>query len=601
MTAATACCLPFLASCLNNNSKKPNNNTTSNIDISALPNTKSLGNSSTLTLFKVVKNQLDPSGTLDLIGDGTGAMSHYCSSADTSTGSPSSGQTTCNCTYTYVRSNGYTESFDVPTVYRESNMIRCKYDEVPSDITYLKIKIHLTKADMYSNEITYFTSNSGIAADLASPQNFLRAQRYQCKDIITIPYIFDKSIYDPVQSEDPRLSWPLNFYTTNMGAAIAAYASAPAENIKDWNCPAIPNDTSAGIDLTVYSVHADNAGSNLIYPPTGSKFDRSTFYLSRSKGGIFKVPLNAYIAPTVNTRTSGSPPPIGYGASPIPYGYKKEKCPNDISIPSGFHWVKVWLFRADLPSRYFRSSNMMRKIASISCNPGKYIDPEVGERDAFKSCKDSKAITDINDNASLAARVFTYATSNDTNTGDLNMCFDFDNPNKTFAPCNDDEGRKHAPGCTTKEDTSQFSGYYENFAAGTDVWEQAYINSLYNCGSKSGNRAINPLNLCTKKIPHDYSELLDIDLDGSSARYDFLFVVSPPDIMAADMAKSSYSAGDIYRPYRFKTSGDHSEGNKINYGIKLHDVSENGDPPANDQNRPGVFPVCALQPDQPQD
>jgi hypothetical protein len=104
---------------------------------------------------------------------------------------------------------------------------------------------------------------------------------------------------------------------------------------------------------------------------------------------------------------------------------------------------------------------------------------------------------------------------------------------------------------------------------------------------------------------------VDID-DPSSPRYDFIFVVSPATVMSGEITNPSSSVHNIYTPYRFMSLGDCNSADPDNpstigdcnaaralrnYGIKFHDVGSVGDPPANDPNRPGVFPVCALQKD----
>ena len=100
------------------------------------------------------------------------------------------------------------------------------------------------------------------------------------------------------------------------------------------------------------------------------------------------------------------------------------------------------------------------------------------------------------------------------------------------------------------------------------------------------------------------------DLDAGNPRYDFVFVVSPESVMAAQMENSSNTSNYPYIPYRFPnasdcqspdpdnplTVGDCNPSKIIHYGLKLHDVSTNGDPPASDPNRPGIFPMCVLQP-----
>ena len=107
----------------------------------------------------------------------------------------------------------------------------------------------------------------------------------------------------------------------------------------------------------------DSGGSYLIYPPSGSTFDRSTFYLANAAAGVFTVPLNSYTAPTIVSDGTGSP--IGYGAAPIPSGTNQETCPDSVPIPTGFHWAKLWLFRADLPDRNYVVSPGAVKLGSV--------------------------------------------------------------------------------------------------------------------------------------------------------------------------------------------------------------------------------------------
>src|SRR5207248_4689736 len=117
----------------------------------------------------------------------------------------------------------------------------------------------------------------------------------------------------------------------------------------------------------------------------------------------------------------------------------------------------------------------------------------------------------------------------------------------------------------------------------------------------------------------DYTPTIaDLDTNGQ-ARYDFLFVVTPESVMAAQMQDSSKSANYPYTPYRFMSKGDcvssdpdlpsfpgDCNTNRIlRYGLKIHGVESAGDPDATSGNpadpitpstRYGLFPICALQP-----
>mgnify|MGYP007089698293 FL=1 len=157
-----------------------------------------------------------------------------------------------------------------------------------------------------------------------------------------------------------------------------------------------------------------------------------------------------------------------------------------------------------------------------------------------------------------------------------------------------------------------------NDAGGIDTW-QAEVSTQptrFGCGATVLN---DPLGICVTNgsgfvpvQPYNFNVGTgDLDTGAGTARYDFLFVVSPPSITLANMQDTSTSSPSLpYQPYRFKSNGDCNsrdpdnaapgdclQVNAINnYGLKLHDVGSNGDPPASDPKRPGVFPVCVLQP-----
>jgi hypothetical protein len=95
------------------------------------------------------------------------------------------------------------------------------------------------------------------------------------------------------------------------------------------------------------------------------------------------------------------------------------------------------------------------------------------------------------------------------------------------------------------------------------------------------------------------------DLDQGNARFDYLFVVTPKTVMAAQMRNSTLAANLPYTPYRFLSAADCpvadpdlcNQSRRVDYQIKFHDVSSAGDPPGGDPNRAGTFPICAIQKD----
>jgi hypothetical protein len=318
-------------------------------------------NTGAFTLSRVIKNTLKPDSVLDLIGDGSGALGTLCQSTDESGTSTSTSPTTCECSFEYSSPTRPNEHIFTSIIYHEQNMVRCSYSELPSDATTVNVSIHLTSADTYSTVVKFSFNGNGVVLDPSNPESFAQAYRYQCRDNPVIPYLFDSNVYDPIQSEDPHIAYPLNFYATNFGKALSVYANKSGEeNVKYWNCPPILNPSlflTGSILSSYYETHHLNlnvyskaflSGSKLIYPPSTGSFDRSTFYLAREQSGIFSVPVKAYTGPwTIST--------LGYGASPTSTGIGGlETCPDtSATIPTGYHWVKVWLFRADLlPRKY---------------------------------------------------------------------------------------------------------------------------------------------------------------------------------------------------------------------------------------------------------
>jgi hypothetical protein len=386
----------LLASCTNN--LNLNSRITANT-ITTPPAATGSDGSGTFPLVRVVKNTSSATPyLLDLIGDGSGTFGQICVPQD-GTSNTATSTTVCSCKLEYTNpASGLEETPEVPVVYHETNLVRCSYSGIPSGVNSFKISIHATTADIYSNEVTYtLGSATGQNLDASNPSSFSRVIRYQCRDIIQVPYLFDSNIYDPFQSEDIHLTYPLNFYTMDLGKAITIYSQSfsSIQGLEKWNCPPIlnpneyltgdPNDPSTPLakynsfqkmNMKIFS-KAPLGSSSLIYPVSAGGFDRYNFYLAKQPTGAFTVPVNSLISPGVNTSTAAVTPysldPLGYAANPIPIGTSggNETCPDTATKPPGYHWVKVWLFRSSLPERRFKKSDTLtQKIGTIYCNPG---------------------------------------------------------------------------------------------------------------------------------------------------------------------------------------------------------------------------------------
>lgn len=715
----------ILSSCTNN----LNINSVLTTIQSTIPVSES-GNSSqgTFTLGRVVKNNLNPTGTLDLIGDGTGTFGQLCQSSDGATGT-----NTCNCTYTYSSPTVPNQQLDTPVIYSETDLIRCNYGTISTDVKSLKVSVHLTTADTYSNQVIFNYSGSSVSLDTSLIASFVEPRRYQCHDILVgVNYLFDSKIYDPIQSENFHKTFPLDFYYTNPGGNLSTYSAAQAgtanTSLSNWICPPILNPETTfsnstdlknynslnHVNLAVYSKAGLTVGDTIyrkvIYPPPPhplqpGNIDRSTFLLSKQPSGIFSVPVNAYVSPGVNTTSDAiltegyPPPPLGYGASPISTGSGQESCPDSsIPIPTKHHWVKLWLFRASLDARTMawpgpkgngpNQASSLFDLNVIYCNPGNwdkdsttYQEPNL---QIFPALNCPRDISDfLNDRSSTPAPHGNHGTWTDGGvtyklrpasislksvreslTDPLNLnyiladrvlgtgqCVRLDAVAGVAGPAYYDSYnfRNKHPNCTNgpglgcgDEKQDFWATWVLDYAQGavpTDAVFNADTTTATTKGYDKTSIGIgcnatplsDPLNVCgnivapqTKNVtsaaaPHS-TNINSLPLDSGSSRFDFLFVVTPTDIMLNDMRDATL-AGAPYQPYRFETDvdcfdpitemystdPDVTHGNyptlcknstSINtYGLKLHDVGDNGDAPANDPSRAGVFPVCAIQPD----
>jgi hypothetical protein len=560
-----------------------------------------------LVLSRVQKNKKDPTATFDLLGDGSGSMGEMCTSSNAATQ-----ETTCVCAYDYFNSGGNKASVEVPTTYHERDLLRCSYASIPADVSYVSVRVRVTTLDAKSNEVTFKLAGSGVTLDSSSTESFSQVQRYQCRDIVTIYHPWtavEKTVYDPILSEDPRYSYPLNFYTTNMGKTMAQYAAA--DGPKGWNCPPMPNDTGSGMDLSLFSVAADATGSKQIFPPQSGAFDRSTFFLMRAKSGVFSVPINAYVMPTVSTRTpdadgkqpDGTVPPIGYGARPVVKTTDPEACPDSTTpIPQGFHWAKLWLFRKQLPKRSYPFAAKLMLTGQISCNspPWLFTPKKPAPNDTlFNDCSGASHVGALDPITGMAARFF-------ENTA---MCV-----KPTPGGSTDPATGNQYNGSTLRHPNPGTSGVdFTVYAQGTDTFV-ANSKNTFGCG---GAQAQDPTHVCsasTGQVAFDSTIPTvtgPIDKTSEGSRFDYLFVVTPTSVNRSAMDPTSASSiYQTYTPIRFispndckspdpdnpLTPGDCSSSRMMRYELKKHEIGASGNPGQDDANRPGDFPVCVLQP-----
>jgi hypothetical protein len=606
------------------------------------------GSGDFITISQVIE---DPtiSGTFDIVGDGSNSMGLDCvaststnpaptpstSALPTSTDIQGAGASTCECQYTYSdpTADNATESVEVDTSYHEANMVECPYGgSIPSGATSVTVALVSASSGAVSNSITINLSTITNGVNPTDPNSFFQVNRFQCRDSVSIMSLFNQgdstnSIYDPVQSEDPTISYPLNFYTTNYGGSYALYASS---NIENWDCPALPNDPNMpGLDLRIFSSAPDSAGSINIYPPAGSAFDRSTFYVAKQATGVFNIALDTYVAPTLYANGGGASP-VGYGAAPTSTGVAgQETCPDSsVPIPPGYQWAKLWLFRAGLPERHYLVSVPISSV-TVSCNPGMYGVPGSApsgtpSTDVFPTCDNnndgtfSTSSTFSGTGTQTGGNTYVNGTSMFTFgsigladrviTGEgatiggvlYDSCIQMSD-----VSCPAGNGSTLASGCTTASSgTAQAAGFpYSSYAPGTDVWN-FWINGPISPTVNTYTNVTDPLELFNDafKIPKDTApqDTGVITSDTVNGRSDFLFVVTPASVMSGDM---STSAPDVqqYIPYRFPTYSSCPFANPeectgaINYEYHNQDIAVSG----NTSGTTIVYPMCVLQPVAP--
>ncbi len=551
-----------------------------------------------ITLSKVVLNANDPAGTFDVWDDGNSSIAKYCT-PDTSSGT--AGATTCSCVFDFQYTDPTTrvtssQEISVDTTYAEADLVRCPYAKIPPSVTSTGIRIVTKDGASKSNSLTYsFGTASGIM-DTSKEYTFSRVFRYTCRLKTYVPNTMDltSGIYDPLQSEgDPSNSYPLSYYTSNIGASLNAFAGgATGAVISDYDCPPDPRHPTGAFAETIYSSAAGPDGKYVISGNPGSATvdmnidnPRSTFYLSKVRTGLFTVNINAYIAPNIISVASITPnpqggglPSLGWGATPRSTGIGTETCPADapttggvanadyVTIPYGYHWVKVWPFRMALPARQYLFGSNLQRLGQIGCNPGNWPSaPAVSE------VTDCGGLTALG--GGVAAR---FATG-------LMMCF---RPN-SWTPNGVDQN---------------FSCGSSQHATYADPWSSTNPGGLNVCDGAGAATTIAPY----FGAPYDYAPVVKYIDNPSSLRYEFLFVVTPKTINSGDMSNSASPIYAQYAPFRFRVDSDCGSANPTgcstqhmfrNYGLKLHDIADAGDPPASDPSRTGIYPICALQPD----
>jgi len=595
------------------------------------------------------------SGSIDIIGDGTGNVGNYCI-----TDSTNNNTITCSCSYRYTyQSTEYV--LDANASYFEPNLIRCPYTNgstfvgIPSSVSDIYVTVKMTNTGGKSNELWLHVGGAAGGLDTQSEDTFLPVQRYECGRVVSMPYLLDANVYDPIESENPANQMPINFYTTNLGSSIAYYASE-TNNKGTWYCPANLTTGLLGDGLSkIWSENPDASGSYTIWP-NNSTFDRSTFYVAKAATGVFNIAVNALIAPNkvsapASTATDrakfppvvngSSPPPLGYGASPTAVSGTtgEETCPDSsVLIPDGNHWAKLGLFRADYPPiRQITSTKLSQMVTTgVYCNTSNIMPYCIGDHVGNSATSTS----DVPYKSQDAGLYFLVNSPNGVTTyWNEDGYINWPNLVQRMVPLSTSTYNCYADYAGQYSSTSSLGGTAHvdtsSYAQGSDFWIADGFFPADTSASPNPSDRTNPVqtrcygndlaSVCegtesttdyttVQDIPH-FTDMASQDLsgnDGDNFPYDFLFVVTPTTVHSKTM-KDGATESLKYTPFRMYSKSDcdsdtpkstltcDSDGanyqRKLLYGLKVHDVTTQGDLPASDSSRPGIFPLCVLQPD----
>ncbi len=322
----------------------------------------------------------------------------------------------CVCEYTYTSPGVGLTVVEEAVTYQESDLLRCN-NAVPTGIASFEVRILAKGSNDNSNTISVNLSSTAFVntnfVDLTSEESFKPVSRFQCRHRESVPNPLSPNMVDPIQSEDPKLIYPFNFYTTNVAQSLW---SMQGTGNQEWDCTLTPTYNYGmhwWANPYVFSASTCsgtpfcNGDSELVYPITQLSSDkvpasagatapnakrRASFYLAKQRYGVFDVALTAAIAP--NTYTAGTYGSIGFAARTIPQAGGTSACPN-IPIPSNATWVKVWNFAAtDLkPPSYVDATSQTFANSGIACNPAGDVFPSCFQ---FAKDKTAGAVSDFN-------------------------------------------------------------------------------------------------------------------------------------------------------------------------------------------------------------
>lgn len=588
----------------------------------------SSGTGGSFQLLGVYASQQSPGSMYDMVGSDS-QFDTYC----TGTSGP------CVCEYTYVSPGIGTVTDEGAVSYQESDLLRCT-NAVPSGISSFEVRILAQGSGDYSNTITVNLS-SGVFVntnyvDLSKEEAYNMVKRFQCRKREFIVNPLSKSMIDPIQSEDPKVIYPFNFYTTNVASSLWEMQQLASQ---DWDCTLTPtHDRSLHwwANPSVFSAsectEAFCAGdSELMYPQddlvSGKIPDtnvlangkrRGSFFLAKQSYGVFQVPVKAAVGP--NDYVSSKYGVIGYAARPIPNSGGSSSCPS-ITLPDNAEWVKLWNFRATditAPKKVtdtlsslnsgivcnptggvFPSCDMDdvnssgvpfgRTLASVGTSPTSVVYPVPGDPGTYTTGHTHPNFVD----PPLASRVAVLTS------GDVNACYNVISMGLGLETWEPSSFAYTAPITLNNIQTLPWEIYTQvnpqTAGGGSTVSADGICedpDSVRRVNHVSGGACNGGWYSLIDAEPGD-SQLTTAALNPTNYT-DQLFIVTDPEVNDTQMRNQALAVSH-YKPVTYRTSADCSgpsralcpTGKELHWDINIKDV---GDPTGSDQ-----YPLCVLQ------
>ena len=619
----------FIFSACNNISSNLNRLPSSLIDQSD-PTT---GNGGAFQLYSVNPDLASPGTIYDMIGQNQ-EFDTYCGG---SLGS-------CMCEYSFNQPGVGSQTVSAAVTYQESNLIRCP-NSVPSGITSFDARITVVASgttvgtpapgqtggavSYSSNTITVNLSANGAFAgstsymDLTNASTYVPVQRFQCRKREFIVNPLDNLIIDPIQSGDPAVIYPFNYYTTNVSESLLKMQQSGSQS---WECSlsatqdrslqwwANPNVFSSaacnspfcsGDDYLMYPQTSLSSGRIPVRPgSTATGKRRSSFSLASVPYGVFQIPLKAAVAPLNYVSSNYSV--IGYAAKPIPGTNGSSACPA-IAIPPNATWVKLWNYRAtDITSPKIVTANQGSANSVVACDTGhgsnlfpscevKYAgapgSPVSGGGNSF-GVPLSGIGTGSDATDPLASRILLLAEG--SGSAQTSACYKVDHNQWAVSTFNAQDKWTPSPfgfDATVTKDT--IAGFPYNMYTDVRTWAETFEAAPTNYrffkeGAFAGTYGIFP------KTPQDFKTQLTTVALSDENYTDQLFITSDPNVDDSLMRNGASSVAhyipSTYRSFQACPGANPlacASSTPLNWRINVKEV---GNPTSMD-----TYPLCVLQ------